>query len=678
MNQEWEVIIEEKLKSYNAVDSSKSVIQTMKEFNCENYEIPYFVCKKKSLFTLFKENVYTIVTQKAIYYKIKKSSFKIPFEKLAEIVFYGGSTFCYAYVDAKQNEVLDEGFWADLFVSEDRLSLITVLHGIQEKLLQESDTYRNKRKEYFEVYLDDVEKNFNENYKMDVNATTIMDELMKEDEFKEQIFRIKIAIKLTDLNNKKLNDAINDYISVCPTKQDLIIKYTAEHLDNLYKYVRKEFEEKLKLDPIDFRFCNSDDIDVSKTIEIDENLTVKCKEIYPHIYFWHKIATFEDAKSVEDYCRKYGINGKEEYLIDWAKYVNKNREMLIFLGNYFRDGFGLTNYHYLLLKKGNDGSEIKLDKIDNKLLQGYVAQTLDLGLLAVYKNKPQVLEKLFEQSPEYQAILEAKNSAEKALKWANLADFGASVLNLTASAAVKTLQKAEGEFNESLDRVERQKNEIDKYDYAKKVRAEDVIKEKTEEFQSQYERMENGINASHAVSDTLTSLSDDLKKELDFINEEIEGLKKSFFEDYRYKMTILNANATPFSRMIFDIYDGLDLSDFIYTEYVVTTIEGMTFVIPRELYKKYFENYHQDASEEKKSEETKSEYKKEKHSSENVKKPYIDSWFSNAAHNDLSIMRKEYRELVKKYHPDNFDGSSKYFIQIQEERAQILAEHKFK
>ena len=49
-------------------------------------------------------------------------------------------------------------------------------------------------------------------------------------------------------------------------------------------------------------------------------------------------------------------------------------------------------------------------------------------------------------------------------------------------------------------------------------------------------------------------------------------------------------------------------------------------------------------------------------------------WFSEAAKEDLSILKKEYRLLVKKYHPDaTGNGSTAVLLQqIMEERARIL------
>lgn len=63
---------------------------------------------------------------------------------------------------------------------------------------------------------------------------------------------------------------------------------------------------------------------------------------------------------------------------------------------------------------------------------------------------------------------------------------------------------------------------------------------------------------------------------------------------------------------------------------------------------------------------------------EKVQKPYGNSWFSPEAHKDRSILKNEYRELAKKYHPDRYAGeedsaeATKIFQEILGERMDIL------
>lgn len=59
---------------------------------------------------------------------------------------------------------------------------------------------------------------------------------------------------------------------------------------------------------------------------------------------------------------------------------------------------------------------------------------------------------------------------------------------------------------------------------------------------------------------------------------------------------------------------------------------------------------------------------------ESIEKPYGDSWFSPKAHTDEKLLKEEYRNLAKKYHPDvaNTKESEIIFQEINNERADIL------
>lgn len=53
---------------------------------------------------------------------------------------------------------------------------------------------------------------------------------------------------------------------------------------------------------------------------------------------------------------------------------------------------------------------------------------------------------------------------------------------------------------------------------------------------------------------------------------------------------------------------------------------------------------------------------------------YPGSWFSEKAHENITVLKEEYRVLVKKYHPDSSgsDKTAKIFLRIVDERADIL------
>lgn len=39
-----------------------------------------------------------------------------------------------------------------------------------------------------------------------------------------------------------------------------------------------------------------------------------------------------------------------------------------------------------------------------------------------------------------------------------------------------------------------------------------------------------------------------------------------------------------------------------------------------------------------------------------IQKPYGDSWFSPEAHENRNVLKSEFRELAKEYHPDHYSG----------------------
>ena len=79
------------------------------------------------------------------------------------------------------------------------------------------------------------------------------------------------------------------------------------------------------------------------------------------------------------------------------------------------------------------------------------------------------------------------------------------------------------------------------------------------------------------------------------------------------------------------------------------------------------------ARERKRAEEEKRRKEKEQADSKPVM-PTSEGWFSPEAHHDIELLKKEYRQLVKMYHPDVSDNRRATIIiqQIMTERAEIL------
>ena len=87
-----------------------------------------------------------------------------------------------------------------------------------------------------------------------------------------------------------------------------------------------------------------------------------------------------------------------------------------------------------------------------------------------------------------------------------------------------------------------------------------------------------------------------------------------------------------------------------------------------------FENPDLAAARERKRQEEEAKRKKREQEASVTAMPTSDGWFSSEAHHDLALLKKEYRQLVKMYHPDVSDNRRSTVIiqQIMTERAEIL------
>ena len=87
-----------------------------------------------------------------------------------------------------------------------------------------------------------------------------------------------------------------------------------------------------------------------------------------------------------------------------------------------------------------------------------------------------------------------------------------------------------------------------------------------------------------------------------------------------------------------------------------------------------YENPDLTSARERKKREEEEKQKRQKQQLESPAMPTSEGWFSPEAHRDMSVLKKEYRQLVKIYHPDVSDNRRATVIiqQIMTERAEIL------
>ena len=146
-----------------------------------------------------------------------------------------------------------------------------------------------------------------------------------------------------------------------------------------------------------------------------------------------------------------------------------------------------------------------------------------------------------------------------------------------------------------------------------------------------------------------------LKQELHIADETAQKIKHS------------SNGFQTFIRYIFSDSNFLHLAIYgINKQYTLYTYKNLSFIVSKEIKLNFNNNTSQNT------------YDQRKKSSRTTPKAkaHSGSWFSAQAHNSKNILKKEYHELSKKYHPDmNGELSdSKTFIEIVSEYKAILRE----
>lgn len=166
-------------------------------------------------------------------------------------------------------------------------------------------------------------------------------------------------------------------------------------------------------------------------------------------------------------------------------------------------------------------------------------------------------------------------------------------------------------------------------------------------------------NSFYSIKNHLYELENELenyvkneyKRRLDSLKE----LKNSQSDFYINLRNIIN---TPGK-----IIEILKLNESDFVEYF---INGLRVAIPK--------NWVKDNERKTSSFKSSNDAKNKENRKAKVERPYGKSWFSPSAHNDRNILKSEYRELVKKYHPDvfHYENAKEIFQEILAEKMDIL------
>lgn len=210
----------------------------------------------------------------------------------------------------------------------------------------------------------------------------------------------------------------------------------------------------------------------------------------------------------------------------------------------------------------------------------------------------------------------------------------------------------------------------------------------------------------HKATDKRRDYYSQLKEEEQTVIEEVERLKDYYKSKYAQYVQFFSESEDAFINMMLFSYLNPDkfygqalknCSIFVYSFNISFLINGDYFSMFKNIHKKKSQNernrnessqHQSDSKQNREQHKQQNNQHKESSNSNNqqsgstfkkepkmssVKKPYGNSWFSPEAHKDLSVLKHEYRKLILKYHPDNPEGSSEIFIDIQNERNIIIS-----
>lgn len=187
----------------------------------------------------------------------------------------------------------------------------------------------------------------------------------------------------------------------------------------------------------------------------------------------------------------------------------------------------------------------------------------------------------------------------------------------------------------------------------------------------------------------------ELKSEEKTVKDEIDALFYLYRKKHaRDKKIIIDQN-DPFASIILEIYNcpSLIIEKGYAAPYRIISFCNHTYIVSDKWFsesEKYCQNnkYRKDSEQSTENSKNKTNSDKKAHGNSyqkaskasdskkaqetKVVKPYGNSWFSPDAHKNLSALKKEYHKLIMKYHPDAPNGSADIFIDIQNERQQII------
>lgn len=348
------------------------------------------------------------------------------------------------------------------------------------------------------------------------------------------------------------------------------------------------------------------------------------------------------------------------------KQMQTNGKMDIKMSLSNSDGIGFNGFHYAIITDNKRVIELCLKHYKwiqsyDECYHTYGYNPFDYSLIAGLLGKFDLAERINETIGTLGVLLRTKKSLE------NYIAIREGIHNIAIICS--------NNISNNLDNAQKS---IPKYDY--------LNQEKFREQRNKSNQYEKTIN-------TDADLIDGLREDLAELEIQIERERSQFLEKLKSRVFLYENDATPyasaiklFCKNVDKLYGALNVTkdkvkivwgeSFFYFN-IKDYFEYDEYERTNTRYKKSESKCEQDTSSKSttnngsnRSNSTNNSSKQERKAK--VTRPYGNSWFSPEAYKDYQKLRVEYKELAKKYHPDNKLGSEEIFKEINAERELIM------
>lgn len=325
------------------------------------------------------------------------------------------------------------------------------------------------------------------------------------------------------------------------------------------------------------------------------------------------------------------------------------------------DGIGFNILHYAIIMGDNETvSEClknyrKIVDHHRESCATYSYNPFDYVIIAEFIGNTEFAEQINETIGSVGRLLRTKKSLER---YIGIREGLHSIAQLYSNNMGSSIREA--------------RRNTSKYDYANQVKYKDLQDEK-EEFDEELN------NDSEFI--------DKLKEDLEEVERQIQYERESFYPNLREKVLLFSRESDPYISAIRnfyekpdDLYKALNAS---VDDVKIVWGDGFFYYSIKDVFefdweKHEYSNHKKNAENNKSSSGNSSNRTSHSKRTSNEKRerkcsrPYVNRWFSPEAYKDYKKLRIEYRELAKKYHPDNNTGCEDIFKEINSEREIIM------